>query len=75
MSWLSQEIKDGKWGDGNERKRRLEAAGYNYEEAQNTVNYQEGFDKRRCNNDGSVGYYDRIKGPGYFGETEEKYYK
>ena len=35
---LAQEVIDGKWGDGKDRKKRLEAAGYNYNEVQNRVN-------------------------------------
>lgn len=35
---LAQQVLDRKWGNGTERKRRLEAAGYNYEEIQKRVN-------------------------------------
>lgn len=35
---IAQEIKDGKWGNGEERKNRLENAGYNYEAVQKIVN-------------------------------------
>lgn len=35
---IAQEVIDGKWGNGEERKQRLEAAGYNYQEVQNRVN-------------------------------------
>lgn len=35
---LAQEVLDGKWGDGEDRKKRLEAAGYNYNAVQNRVN-------------------------------------
>lgn len=35
---LAQQVLDRKWGNGTERKRRLEAAGYNYEEVQKRVN-------------------------------------
>ena len=35
---LAQEILDGAWGNGEERRRRLEAAGYDYELAQEYVN-------------------------------------
>ena len=35
---LAQQVLDRKWGNGAERKRRLEAAGYNYEEVQRKVN-------------------------------------
>ena len=35
---LAQEILDGEWGNGEERRRRLEAAGYDYELAQEYVN-------------------------------------
>ena len=35
---LAFEVLDGKWGNGEERKQRLEAAGYNYQAVQNLVN-------------------------------------
>ena len=35
---LAQEVIAGKWGNGEERKERLEKAGYNYNEVQNRVN-------------------------------------
>ena len=35
---LAQEILDGDWGNGEERRRRLEAAGYDYALAQEYVN-------------------------------------
>ena len=35
---LAQEVIDGKWGDGEDRKKRLEAAGYNYNAVQDRVN-------------------------------------
>lgn len=35
---IAQEIVAGKWGNGSERKQRLEAAGYNYAEVQAKVN-------------------------------------
>lgn len=35
---LAQQVLDRKWGNGTERKKRLEAAGYNYEEVQRKVN-------------------------------------
>ena len=35
---IAQEIAAGKWGNGSERKQRLEAAGYNYAEVQAKVN-------------------------------------
>lgn len=35
---LAQEILDGSWGNGEERRRRLEAAGYDYQLAQKYVN-------------------------------------
>ncbi len=34
---VAQEIIAGKWGNGEERKRRLIAAGYNYDEVQSLV--------------------------------------
>ena len=35
---IANEVIRGNWGNGNERKRRLEAAGYHYQEVQNEVN-------------------------------------
>ena len=35
---LAQEVIDGKWGNGSDRKKRLEAAGYNYAAVQKRVN-------------------------------------
>lgn len=35
---VAQEVIDGKWGNGEERKKRLEAAGYNYKSVQAEVN-------------------------------------
>ena len=37
-SVLAREVIAGKWGNGAERKRRLEEAGYNYNEVQSIVN-------------------------------------
>lgn len=38
VSEIATEVIRGNWGNGEERKRRLEAAGYNYKEVQNEVN-------------------------------------
>lgn len=35
---LAREVIAGKWGNGAERKRRLEAAGYGYRKVQDEVN-------------------------------------
>ncbi len=35
---IAKEVMQGKWGNGTERKKRLEAAGYNYNEIQASVN-------------------------------------
>ena len=35
---VAQEVLDGKWGNGDDRKSKLTAAGYNYAEVQNAVN-------------------------------------
>ena len=35
---LAREVIEGKWGNGEDRKRRLEKAGYNYNKIQNKVN-------------------------------------
>ena len=37
-SQIADEVIAGKWGNGDERKKRLEAAGYNYNTIQNLVN-------------------------------------
>lgn len=42
---LANEVLEGKWGNGEERKQRLEAAGYNYQEVQNRVNEKLGTNK------------------------------
>lgn len=35
---IAKEVIDGKWGNGEERKQKLTAAGYNYNDVQNIVN-------------------------------------
>lgn len=35
---VAREVIQGKWGNGSERKNRLTAAGYNYNEVQKRVN-------------------------------------
>ena len=35
---IAQEVINGAWGNGDDRRRRLEAAGYNFNEVQNVVN-------------------------------------
>lgn len=35
---IAREVIQGKWGNGADRKKRLEAAGYNYAEVQAKVN-------------------------------------
>ena len=35
---LAQEVLEGKWGNGEDRKKRLESAGYNYRQVQDRVN-------------------------------------
>ena len=35
---IAQEVIDGKWGNGADRKNRLSAAGYDYQAIQNIVN-------------------------------------
>ena len=34
VEYLAHEVMKGKWGNGAERKRKLESAGYNYREVQ-----------------------------------------
>lgn len=38
VATVAQEVLAGKWGNGDERKRRLESAGYNYNTVQKAVN-------------------------------------
>ena len=38
VSEIAQEVLAGKWGNGEDRKKRLEAAGYKYSDVQNEVN-------------------------------------
>lgn len=38
VATVAQEVINGKWGNGDDRKRKLEAAGYNYSEVQAKVN-------------------------------------
>ena len=38
VSVLAREVLAGKWGNGEERKRKLTDAGYNYQEVQKEVN-------------------------------------
>ena len=35
---VAKEVIDGKWGNGDERKKKLTESGYNYSEVQNKVN-------------------------------------
>ena len=46
LAELTQEIMQGKWGNGEERKKKLEEAGYAYENLQNAVNDTLGVEKR-----------------------------
>lgn len=43
---IAREVIRGDWGNGEERKRRLRAAGYDYGLIQNIVNYFLGYSKR-----------------------------
>ena len=43
---IAKEVIAGKWGDGDTRKKRLEASGYNYSEVQNKVNALLGVGKK-----------------------------
>ena len=46
LAELTQEIMQGKWGNGDERRKKLEEAGYAYENLQNAVNEAMGVEKR-----------------------------
>ena len=39
ITTIAEEVIAGKWGNGSDRKKKLEAAGYNYNEVQSKVNY------------------------------------
>ena len=43
---IAREVIRGNWGNGEERKRRLRAAGYDYGRIQNIVNKMLGYKKR-----------------------------
>ena len=43
---IANEVIEGKWGNGDERKKRLTDAGYNYQEIQGIVNAKLGIDKK-----------------------------
>lgn len=43
---LANEVINGKWGNGEDRKNRLTSAGYNYQEVQNRVNQILGVDNK-----------------------------
>lgn len=53
---IAKEVVAGKWGNGADRKKRLEAAGYNYSEIQNAVNALCGKSTPKVN------YYPRYSG-------------
>ncbi len=46
---IAQEVIDGAWGNGNDRKNRLEAAGYNYTVIQSIVNAKLGSSVKKSN--------------------------
>ena len=46
LAELTNEIMQGKWGNGDERRKKLEEAGYAYENLQNAVNEAMGVEKR-----------------------------
>lgn len=46
---IAKEVIVGKWGNGNERKQRLSAAGYNYSEVQKKVNRLLGAPEKKSN--------------------------
>ena len=43
---IAKEVIDGKWGNGDDRRKKITAAGYNYNEVQNKVNEILGFKKQ-----------------------------
>lgn len=38
VTTIAKEVIAGKWGNGSDRKKKLESAGYNYNEVQKEVN-------------------------------------
>ena len=66
---IAAEVIDGKWGNGDDRKKKLEAAGYNYNEVQAKVNAKLKGTSTTATNPGTiaVGKTVRVKG------TAEKY--
>ena len=49
ISVIAKEVIAGKWGNGDDRKKNLEAAGYNYTEVQSEVNKQLGSSVKTSN--------------------------
>jgi hypothetical protein len=47
LETVAREVIIGKWGDGDERRKRLTAAGYNYAEVQAIVNKLLNADNKR----------------------------
>jgi hypothetical protein len=45
---IAREVINGRWGNGQDRKNRLRAAGYDYGVVQNIVNKMLGYPKRHA---------------------------
>ena len=52
---IAKEVIDGKWGSGEDRKKKLEKAGYNYKDVQNKVNQL--LSNKKTNTNTSTNYY------------------
>lgn len=72
VSEVAKEVLAGSWGNGDDRKNRLEAAGYNYTEVQNAVNALLTPDLTKVAKDVIAGKYgngqerkDKLKAAGY----------
>ena len=68
---IANEVINGKWGIGEERKRKIEQAGYNYQEIQNIVNLKLGSGSK-TNNETSKEEIARKVIQGYYGKGEER---
>ena len=66
---IAKEVINGKWGNGNERKQKLQNAGYNYSQVQKRVNEM----LNGGNAGSSVEYYTVIKGDSLWA-IAQKYY-
>ena len=73
---LAQEVIDGKWGNGDERKKKLTEAGYNYSEVQALVNKKLSANTTTTAKKIKVGGKVKVKNPVIYGSTKKftRYY-